>query len=179
MEKFASFAKKAPVVLSVITKIQDSEEGALITHVNSGKKYFFPFDYYKKVNDFIADIKKLLVQEHYPRVIEEILEKHEFTPEELASQLESKSIDNLSKHEMRTVGTRLFRIDKALLWRSIFILVLEESSFEDDDIGSVYRYKVNVSPVTFLRNYRSGKFKSIEEASEYFFQNAILIGGIK
>jgi hypothetical protein len=175
-QKFVSFIKKSPVILSILIKIEKGEEGCLITHVNSGKKYFFPFDYNMKVSDFIHTIKLMLVENHYPRVIEEILDKHEFTSEELAKQLEeNKTLDELSKYEMRVVGTRQFRIDKVLMWKSLFLLVLEKSSFEDDEIGKVYRYKINISPVIFLRNYRSGKFKSLEEASAYFFNNSILI----
>jgi hypothetical protein len=174
-QKFASFAKKSPVVLSMVIKIEKGEEGCLIKHVNSNTTYFFPFDYDIKVNDFIHKIKLLLVERHYPRVIEEILDKYEFTKEELAQQLETKSIEELSKYEMRVVGTRQFRIDKVLLWKSIFLLVLEKSSFEDDKIGGIYRYKINISPVIFLRNYRSGKYKSLEEASAFFFSNSVLI----
>ena len=70
---------------------------------------------------------------------------------------------------MRLVGTRQFHLDKVLLWKNIFILCLESSTFEGDEIGKNYRYKTNISPVIFLRNYRSGrKFKSIEEARAYF-----------
>jgi hypothetical protein len=175
-QKFVSYAKKAPVVISMIITIQQGSEGALITHSNSNTKYFFPFDFSVPVKEFISKIKKLLVEKHYPRVIEEILDKHEFSSEELAKQLENnKTLDNLSKYEMRIVGTRQFRIDKVLLWKSIFLLILEKSSFEDDKIDKVYRYKMNTSPVTFLRNYRLGKFKSLEEASAYFFNNSILI----
>jgi hypothetical protein len=180
-KRFSSFAKKSPVVLSMVIKIERGEEGALIKHVNSGKTYFFPFPIGEgiSVKDFIAKIKNLLSSTHYPRVIEEILEKHEFTPEELALQLEIKSLDELSRYEMRVVGTRQFRIDKCLMWRNIFILVLEQSSFSDDKIGSIYRYKMNMSPVTFLRNYRSGKYKNLEEASAAFFSEALLVDEIK
>jgi hypothetical protein len=180
-KKFASFAKKSPVVLSMVIKIEKGEEGALITHVNSSNKYFFPFPIGEgvSVKDYIAKIKKLLVEKHYPRVIEEILDKHEFTKEELAQQLESTKIDDLSKYEMRVVGTRQFRIDKVLLWKNIFLLVLEESSFQDDEINKIFRYKLNISPVTFLRNYRSGKYKSLEEASAFFFSNSVLIDELK
>ena len=179
-QKFSSFAKKSPIIISMMIKVQDGEEGALITHVNSGKKYFFPFDYDLKVGDFIFKIKTLLSEKHYPRIIEEILEKHEFTKEELATQLENsnQTIDTLTKYEMRIIGRRQFRIDKVLLWKNIFLLVLESSSFLDDEIGKIYRYKLNISPVIFLRNYRSNKFKSLEEASNFFFSNSILIDTI-
>jgi len=179
--KFMNFGKKSPVLLSIIIKIQDGEEGVLVTHVNSNNKYFFAFDYDKNVKDFIADIKKLLVEKHYPRIIEEILKKHELTSDELALKIEKGAdIDKLSKYEMRVIGKRCYRIDKILSWKQIAILSLEESTFENDEIGSSYRYKFSGgSLVIFLKNYRSGKFKSIEEASEYFLSNSLLINKIE
>ena len=178
-QKFIGFAKKSPVLLSMIITIQDGEEGVLITHVNSNSKYFFKFDYEVDVKDFIAEIKKVLVKKHYPRVVEEILEKHEFTPEELALTLEksNKKIDELLKYEMRVVGNRLFRIDKILSWKNIAILTLETSTFEDDEIGVSYRYKYNGSLVLFLKNYRGGKF-TLEEASANFFSGSLLIDSL-
>jgi hypothetical protein len=160
-------------------KILDSEEGVLITHVNSNSKYFYPFNYDLDPKDFIAQIKTLLVKNHYPRLIEEILEKHELSSEELAIKVEKGTdITELNKYEMRVVGTRQFRIDKILSWKNIAILTLEQSSFSDDEIGASFRYKFSGSIVIFLKNYRSGKFKSLEEASEYFFANSLLIDSI-
>jgi len=180
-QKFVGFAKKSPVLLSMLLMIKDGGEGVLITHVNSGKKYFFMFNYEIDVKDFIAQIKATLVEKHYPRLLEEILQKHEFTSEELALTLEKndKKIDELVKYEMRVIGTRQFRFDKILSWKNIAILTLEKSSFEDDELNVSYRYKFNGSLVLFLKSYRSGKFKSLEEASNYFFQNALLIDIIK
>jgi len=178
--KFTNFCKKSPVLLSMIIKIQNGEEGVLITHVNSNSKYFFPFKYEQDPKDFIADIKSLLVEKHYPRIIEEILEKHELTSSELALKVEKgHDINNLSKYEMRVIGTRMYRIDKILAWKQIAILLLEESSFLNDEIGESFRYKFNGgSLVIFLKNYRSGKFKTLEEASEYFFINSLIIDQI-
>jgi len=175
--KFVNFCKKSPVLLSMIIKIQDGERGILLTHINSNSKYFFTFDYNLDPMDFIANIKKLLVEKHYPRIMEEVLEKYELSTDELARKVENgNSIDNLSKYEMRVVGTRMYRIDKILAWKQIAILSLESSTFDDDEIGSSYRYKFNGgSLVIFLKNYRSGKFKSLEEASEYFLANSLLI----
>lgn len=177
-KRFSSFAKRSPVTFSMVIKIHQGEEGVLVTHVNSNKKYFFPFPIGEgiSVRDFIAQIKAKMVEVHYPRIIEEILEKHEFTNEELAKQLETTPLEELQKYEMRVVGTRQYRIDKVLLWKNIFILVLENSTFSDDEIGSMYRYKLNISPLLYLRNYRNNKFQSLEEASSFFFSNAILLG---
>jgi hypothetical protein len=179
IQKFQNFGKKSPVLLSMSVKIQGGEKGALITHVNSNTKYFWPFNYDINVKDFIAEIKKVLVKNHYPRLIEEILEQHQLTSEELALELEhGKDIDSLNKYEMRVIGNRLFRIDKILTWKNIAILTLETSSFEDDEIESNYRYKFNGSIVIFLKNYRTGKYRSLEEASEHFFANSNIIDKI-
>lgn len=179
--KFVNFCKKSPVLLSMTIKIQNGEEGVLLTHVNTNSKYFFPFNYDKNPKDFIADIKQLLISKHYPRIIEEILVKHELTTEELALKIENgRSLDDLSKYEMKVEGTRIYRIDKILAWKQIAILTLEESTFKEDDIGQSFRYKFNGgSLVIFLKNYRSGKFKSLEEASEYFLSNSLLIDTLK
>jgi hypothetical protein len=178
-QKFSNFGKKSPVLLSMNIKTQNGNRGVLITHINSNKKYFFPFNYDINVKDFIAEIKKTLLNKHYPRLIEEILEKHELTPEELAIKVETgTNLDNLNKYEMRIVGTRQFRIDKILSWKNIVILTLENSSFQDDKIDANYRYKFNGSIIIFLKNYRSGKFKSLEEASNYFFENSSIIDEI-
>jgi hypothetical protein len=175
-KRFSNFCKKSPVLISLAIKIEGGEEGALITHINSGLKYFFAFDYDMPVKDFIAEIKIVLVAKHYPRLIEEVLEKHELTSEELAIKVEQGAdINHLNKYEMRTMGTRQFRLDKVLAWKNIAILTLEQSSFPDDDIGANFRYKFNGSIIIFLKNYRSGKYKTLEDASSYFFSNSLLI----
>lgn len=174
--KFLNFCKKSPILLSILEKIQDGEKGILITHVNTNSKYFFPFDYDMDVKDFIANIKKVLVENHYPRVIEQVLDKHEKTPEELAIEVENGTeIKNLKAWKMKVVGDRLYRIDKILAWKNIAILTLEKSTFENDKVGTSYRFKYNGSLVIFLKNYRSGKFSSLEQASETFFSNSLLI----
>jgi hypothetical protein len=178
-QKFSNFGKKSPVLLSMNIKTQGGEKGVLVTHINSGSKYFWPFNYDINVKDFIAEVKQTLVNKHYPRLIEEIFERHELTMEELAIKVENGSnLNNLNKYELRIVGTRQFRIDKILSWKNIAILTLENSSFEDDAIGVSYRYKFNGSIIIFLKNYRAGKFKSLEEASEYFFENSQIIDTI-
>lgn len=174
--KFTNFCKKSPILLSILNKIQDGEKGVLVTHVNTNSKYFFPFDYEMDVKDFIAEIKKVLVENHYPRVIEEVLSKYEKTPEELAIEVENGTpVKELKAWKMQVVGNRMYRIDKILAWKNIAILTLEKSSFENDKIGTSYRYKYNGSLVIFLKNYRSGKFSNLEEASEVFFSNSLLI----
>lgn len=175
-KKFSNFCKKSPVLLKMQVKIQDGNKGVLITHVNTETKYFFPFDYDANIKDFIAEIKRLLVAKHYPRIIEEILERHEKTNAELAAELEDgKKVEELEKFCMRKTGERMYRIDKVLPWKETAFLVLENSDIPGDVLGTQYHYKFDKSLVLYLRDYRTGKFKSIEDASDEFFNNAFLV----
>lgn len=176
ISKFANFCKKSPVLLSMSVRIQDGEKGVVVTHVNSNTRYFFPFDYDIEPKDFIFKIKTFLVEKHYPRLIDEIYECVEKTPAELAEEVEnSKHADNLKTHTLKLVGTKQYRIDKTLLHSNVAILVLENSDIPDDKIGTSYSYQYNKSLMIFMKNYRKGKFKSIEEASNEFFNNASLV----
>lgn len=178
--KFSQFCKRAPVMLKMSIRIQDGFKGVLVTHVNSNLKYFFPFNYDENVKDFIAHIKKLLVSKHYPRLVYEVYENHQKTNEEIVSELESgKDIDNLEQYCMKLIGTRVYVIDKILSWKELALLRLEESNIPGDEIGSVFRYSFQKSLVLYLRDYRTGKFGSIENASAEFFNNSLLIDEIK
>jgi hypothetical protein len=177
VKKFTNLAKKAPIMMSFIIKVQDGKEGVMISHENSGKKYFFPFNYDQQVKDFIAEIKGALKGVHYPRLIDEIYERVELTNEELAKKLESgATLDQLKKFELRKMGEKIYVIDKVLSWKDIAILVLESSTRpeDQDEIGHSFQYKFNGSLILYLKKYRSGKHP-IETLSSEFFQNSILV----
>jgi hypothetical protein len=178
IKKFSNFAKKAPIKIGYILTVQDGRECVIVSHDNSGKKYAFPINYDTQVKDFISDIKKVLVANHYPRLIDQSFEKYELTPEEQVAKLEEgvTSVDKIDKFELRLSGERLYRIDKTLLWKNIAILVLEQSTFDGDlsDIGKAFQYSYNGSLVMFLNKYRSGKFP-LDSLSREWFDNAGLI----
>ncbi len=176
-KKFSNFCKKSSIMLSMTIEICNGRKGVTVTHANTNSDYFFPFDYKKNVKDFIAEIKEVLVQKHYPRIVEQIYEQHENTREELVSELEKDptKVDSLSKYSMRLTGSRLFRIDKVLQWKNIAFLYLEESTFKDDKVGVYYKYLYNKSLIVYMRKYRKGDFESLEQAGEEFFKNSSLI----
>ena len=176
-KKFSNFCKKSSIMLSMVIEIKNGQKGVTVTHVNTDSDYFFPFNYKKNVKDLIAEIKNVLVEKHYPRIVEQIFEQHENTKEELVSELEKDptKIDSLSKFSMRLSGERLFRIDKVLQWKNIAFLYLENSTFKDDKIGVYYKYKFNKSLVVYMRKYRKGEFDSLEKAGEEFFNSSSLI----
>ena len=62
--KFTNFAEKAPIIISFAI----DDIGVTVAHENSGKKYFYPWDYVVPVKSFIHDIKRDLVKNHYPRI---------------------------------------------------------------------------------------------------------------
>jgi hypothetical protein len=134
-QKFVSFSKKSPCLLSYSIQTRNNNEGVLVTHVNSNAKYWFGFDYNSNVKDFIANIKNTIIK-HYPIIIEEILEQKELTPDELAIKVErGEDVKDLKKYEMEVVGRRTYHIDKILPWKDIAILMLDKTDFDSDKIG--------------------------------------------
>jgi len=180
IKKFTNLAKKAPIMMSYIVKIEDGREGVLVSHENSGKRYFFPFNYDMQIKDFIAEIKSVLRAKHYPRVVDEVFERVELTNEELAEKLESGvPVDDLGRFEMRKTGERIYVMDKVLAWKDTVILVLESSTFPADgpEVGASFQYKFNGSLILYLKKYRSGKHP-LETLSSEFFSNSILVRGL-
>ena len=178
-KKFANFCTKSPVLLKMSIRIQDGSKGVLLNHVNSDMNYFFPFDYDMNVKDYIATIKALLVNKHYPRLVQTLYENHKKTNEELAEELEKgEEVDSLKAFCVKKTGERLYRIDKVLPWKNIAILVLEQSDIPQDKVGTALKYSYQKSLVLFLKNYRTGIFKSIDEASDDFFNNSLLVSEI-
>jgi hypothetical protein len=176
-KKFLNFARKAPIKMSFIITIQDGEEGVRLTHENSGTNYFIKFNYDQQIKDYISEIKKLLVSKHYPRIVDEVFEKHELSGEELAIKLEKgEDIDALKKFELRKIGEKIYTIDKVLMWKDVAILKLETSTFKEDqeDIGKSFQFKFNGSLMMFLNKYRSGKH-TLEALSNEFLKNSILV----
>lgn len=178
IKKLLSFCDKSPVLLSVQTGLFEGNDGVFITHQTSGKKYFFPWEFDKEPKEFIHKIKEFLVPRHYPLLVEQVYEKHELSPIELAELIEKGAdMDNLPKAELRVSDKRMWRIDKVIVWKDIFILQQVDPKTMKE-IGSQYRYKYNNLAITFMKDYRSGVFKTLEEAGDAFFNNAILVNEI-
>jgi len=167
IKKLSNFCEKSPVLLSFVT----ADDNVTLIHANTGKRYSFEWDFTKPVKTFIHEIKEVLVANHYPRMIETIASEVSLTPEEQAALLEEgTSPENLPS--TRTVTTqRLWRIDRVIVWRDIFILV-------DENTGDQYRYKLNKSCVFYLKNYRNGRF-TLESAWDYFQKNSVLLNKIE
>lgn len=177
VKKLISFCEKCPCLLSIKTAVHKGDDGVFVIHKNTGMQYFFPWDYNLDPKDFIHNIKVFLEKKHYPILIETITEEHKLSKEELALMVEEgRSINDLPQYEERVKEKVLWRIDKVILWKDIVILVKIDN--KNNEISNQYRYKYNKSLVIFLKKYRSGDFKTLEEAGNDFFRNAILVNEI-
>ena len=173
VKKLTSYSKKAPVLVSMETGMNDGVAGIYVTHVNSDTKYFFAWDYKQEPKSFVHQVKEVLFSKHYPRLVETVYEKKELTLRDVAIALEKRR--DPKKLELKKIGTRMYVLDKVILWKNVVMLRLETSTIKSDEVGAVYRYKYGGSLVYYLRKYRTGKFRTLEEASDAFFTNALYI----
>lgn len=163
-ERFSNFAQKAPILLSFIVSAND----VTVIHENSGKSYLFEWDFTIPVKSFIHEIKQVLSDNHYPRIARVTEVQVALSSDEQAEMLVAGADVN-ALPTMKTLTSReIFRIDKVVALKDIFI-IQDESTFK------MYRYKMNYSSIFFLKNYRTGKYKSIEEAGAFFFQKSELL----
>jgi beta-galactosidase/beta-glucuronidase len=167
-EKFTNFINKAPILASYVV----TQQGVDVIHENSKAVYHYDWDFTKHVKTFIHDIKMEIIK-HYPRLKEVTTVEKQLTPEQQANLIENDGISpkDVPSSRMETVS-RLWRIDKVIIIRDSFILV-------DEDTAESFRYKMNRSCVYFLTKYRSGEFKSLEDAANYFFKNSTVVNKIE
>lgn len=167
VSKFTNFGDKAPIMLSFAT----DEFGVTIVHENTGKKYFYEWDYSIPVKNFIHEIKKDLSYNHYPRISRVEIVEEPTSPEKAAELIAAgTSVDSVPAFE-RKEQLQVFRIDKILAMKDEMVLVNEET-------GEQFVYKTS-SGIYFLKKYREGAFKDIAEAGEYFFKKSTLINKLK
>ena len=165
VSKFENFAEKAPIVISFAT----DDLGVSVVHENSGKKYFYPWDYVVPVKSFIHEIKRDLADNHYPRIARNEEVTRPLTASEQADLISQGkyNIDNVPNFITETV-IKVYRIDKILIMKDEFIIV-------DEKTNEQYCYKMNTSAFSYLRSYRSGEFKTLHEAGDVFFKKAALV----
>jgi hypothetical protein len=166
IKKLSNFCDKAPVLLSFVTQ----DDGVTLIHTNSGLRYFYPWDFTLPVKSFIYNIKQDLIKNHYPRLLQVVKEQVSLTPEEQAKLLEEGVEPGSLPSSKEVMREKLWRIDRVIVWKDIFILVDEETQEQ-------YRYKMNKSCIFFLKNYRNGKY-TLESAADYFFEHSELLNRI-
>lgn len=163
-ERFSNFAQKAPILISFIV----SDDKVTVIHENSGQQYHFEWDFTIPVKSFIHLIKQVLSDNHYPRIERKIVQQIPLTADEKAALLASgTAVEELPLCRTEVQST-IYRIDKVITMKDIFII-------QDEVTNKAYRYKLNYSSIFFLKNYRAGRYKTIEEAGDFFFSKAELL----
>lgn len=166
-KRFTNFAQKAPILISFVI----SDEAVEVIHENTGSTHKFRWDYTIPVKSFIHAIKRILSDNHYPRITKVEVDKVELTAEEKADLIEKgMPLEEVPSHK-EIKKSEIFKIDKVITLDDIFIIQSEETK-------KIYRYKMNYSCIFFLRNYREGDYKSLEEAGDFFFRKSELLGEI-
>ena len=117
----------------------------------------------------------------YPRVKEILYTERPATAMDVAKEIEQGVPLNETSKVVRTYkGYIVWRIEKVLSWKEIFILY-PEAHYDENNVKvpfnepKQYRYQYNGSTILYLTKYRSGRFSDNDEASREFFRNASLI----
>ena len=164
INKFTNFADKAPIVISFAT----DDLGVSVIHENSGKKYFYPWDFVVPIKSFIHDIKRDLSYNHYPRISRVVSVQRLLSAEEQADLIaKGQPLDEVPQIITEEVE-EVYRIDKILVMKDEFIIVNEKTLEQ-------YCYKMNGSAFAYLRSYRSGEYKTPKEAGDVFFKKCVLV----
>ncbi len=163
-DKFSNFAQKAPILLSFIT----TDEKVTVIHENSKNQYEFEWDFTIPVKSFIHGIKQTLSDGHYPRIVKVTRTQVPLTADEQAERLtEGKETEPFKEVEER----ELFKIDKVIALKDIFMI-------QSEDTFKTYRYRMNYSSIFFLKGYRTGKYKNLEEAGDFFFKRSTMLNEV-
>ena len=183
MQKLTSFADKCPLLLNISSGLYHGIDGVYIKVRGSEKKYFFKWVIGEDPKKFVHNIKTKLLSE-YPRIKEELYTERQASAMDIAKEIEQGiSLDKASKIIRSYKGYIIWRIEKVLSWKEIFILYPEARYDENGtklpfEEPKQYRYQYTGSAILYLTKYRSGRFKDNDEASKEFFKNASLINTI-
>lgn len=163
-KKFENFGEKAPIMLSYAT----DDFGVTVVHENSGKSYYYEWDFSINVKAMIHKIKQDLSNNHYPRIAHRMEIVKAITPERAAELIAG----GIAVDDVPTVETEIrdviYRIDKIIAMKDEFVLV-------DEQTRDQYCYKMNSSGIFFLKNYRNNKYNTLYEAGEAFFAKSSLV----
>jgi len=162
IKKLSNFCDKAPILLKFIT----SDRGVTIIHVNSDIRYQFDWDFDLPIKTFIFNIKSVLLEKHYPRMVQVVTTSVALTAEEQARLFEDS--DSTDVPTTKIVEERiLWTITRVLVYKDIFLI-------QRDGERDQYRFKMNRSCIHFLQGYRNNEY-TLESAAEFFFKNSQLI----
>lgn len=163
-KKFENFGEKAPIMISYAI----DDFGVTIVHENSGKSYYYDWDFSINVKSMIHKIKQDLSKNHYPRIARKVEFVRGVDSDRAAELIASGTpLDEVPTTET-VIRDVIYRIDKIIAMKDEFVIV-------DEETNDQYCYKMDGSGIFFLRNYRNNKYKDLYEAGEAFFSKSELV----
>lgn len=164
LKRFRNFCEKTPIFISFIAEDGGVRIFKTYSACEMEQIMEYKFDYTLSVKQNIHEIKKTLVQEHYP-IIQHTTYKEVRPSAERLNKLVERGEISISEAPTytETIGLSTpYLIDKVIMNRDeLHLLNIEEEKRE------VYKMKKPVS--IFLRKLTNGE---LERAGNYFFENA-------
>jgi len=167
-KRFSNFCNKAPVILTF--KITPSS--CFLKDCEKDIVHKFEFNHLIDVKTNIKVIKDWLVENVYPRMIEENFSETDLTNEEIEKLIESgvNEEEAIMKKDIQ-VSETAWIIEKLIIKR-------DELFIKNVENNRMYRYKMLIPSTLFLKKIRSGDM-SEKEIFNYFYNKSTLINEIR
>lgn len=170
-KKFQNFCKKAPILVSyAITDSFVTIYG--YNDVKESKKLFgYPFDFTKSVKENIKDIKDILVQKHYPVMVQVDTNALPLSAKERTELVEKgMTVEDALAATNVVSSHREWRIEKVIVLRDeLFVRNMYQNR--------LFRYKMKVPVTIFLKKVRTNF--TPEESWEYFTNKSVRLNEVR
>jgi len=166
--RFSNFCNKAPVILTF--KITPSS--CYLKDLEKGIVHKFDFNHLENVKQNIKKIKDWLIENIYPKMIEETFIEKNLSTEEIEKLIDSglDEEEAIMKKNIQITET-VWVIEKLIIKRDeLFVKNLKNNK--------MYRYKMNIPSTLFLKKIRSGDMTK-KEVFNYFYAKSTLIAEMK
>lgn len=162
--RFSNFCNKAPVILTF--KITPSS--CFLKDCELGIVHKFEFDHLSDVKSNIKIIKDWLIENVYPRMIEE-----SFLEEDLSNEEIEKLIENGMDEEVAIMKKNI-QVSETIWVIEKLIIKRDELFIRNETTDRVYRYKIKMPSTLFLKKIRSGDMNQ-KEIFNFFYAKAELL----
>ena len=168
-----SFCEKAPILISF-----NANDDNVVVKLKEGKEKLF--SYTDNVHTTIFEIKKWLVNYHYPRLIRNEVKEYKLSSKEIAEKLEKDNtldVNILLSETTKVIETKEYIIIRFLeATQEVFLLDVNKKVVKKFKMGFLKeKIRENIPPMTyqeFLRKYEKGKE---EIMGDLFFEKSVYV----
>ncbi len=163
-KRFSNFCSKAPVILTF--KITPSS--CFLKDCEKEIVHKFEFDHLSDVKANIKIIKDWLIENVYPRMIEENFIEEDYSNEEIEKLIES------GMNEEDAIMKKKIRIEEFTWIIEKLIIKRDELFIRNIDTDRTYRYKIKMPSTLFLKKIRNGSMSQKEIFSFFYSKSELL-----